>query len=115
MQDSTFEFEKRRNRPVRYDRELVGKTLRAMKIVDRIQKRREERFYAKRMQPTKEVQRRQDALEVEQSIKLITPAERRSLEENVVAEKARRAATLADGTPAASGGAAAATDVPMDS
>lgn len=30
--DTTFEFEKRRNRPVKYDRNLVGATLRAMQV-----------------------------------------------------------------------------------
>ncbi len=30
--DSTFDFEKRRNRPVKYDRELVGKTIQAMQV-----------------------------------------------------------------------------------
>ncbi|KAJ2841094.1 ATPase-activating ribosome biosynthesis protein, partial [Coemansia erecta] len=29
--DSTFEFEKRRNVPVRYDRDLMSTTLKAMK------------------------------------------------------------------------------------
>ncbi|CAN0486761.1 unnamed protein product, partial [Hapterophycus canaliculatus] len=32
-QDTTFDFEKRRNRPVKYDREAMGKTLLAMKKV----------------------------------------------------------------------------------
>ncbi|CAN0490344.1 unnamed protein product, partial [Ectocarpus sp. 8 AP-2014] len=31
--DTTFDFEKRRNRPVKYDREAMGKTLLAMKKV----------------------------------------------------------------------------------
>lgn len=33
FQDTTFDFEKRRNRPVKYDREAMGKTLLAMKKV----------------------------------------------------------------------------------
>lgn len=33
-QDATFDFEKRRNRPVKYDRETMGKTLLAMKKVN---------------------------------------------------------------------------------
>ena len=39
--DATFEFEKRRNVPVRYDRELMGKTLLAMKRVEEIRRKRE--------------------------------------------------------------------------
>lgn len=63
--DSTFDFERRRNRPVKYDRELMTKTLfvsgfavlvacsdrwrvQAMKRVQEIKKAREERFYKAR-------------------------------------------------------------------
>ena len=42
--DSTFDFEKRRNRPEKYDREVMANT-HAMKTVQRIQKAREDRFY----------------------------------------------------------------------
>jgi len=47
--DSTFEFEKRRNTPVRYNRDLVVKTIQAMKIVDRIKEKRKERFHKMRL------------------------------------------------------------------
>eukprot|EP00961_Rhodomonas_salina_P055476 745555-Rhodomonas_salina.4 len=48
--DSTFEFEKRRNRPVKYDREKMAVTLRAMKKVAEIREKRERAFIKKRMQ-----------------------------------------------------------------
>ena len=47
--DKTFEFEKRRNTPVRYDRNLWVKTVRAMQIVDRIRQLRKERFHRVRL------------------------------------------------------------------
>jgi len=47
--DSTIDFEKRRNIPVRYDRELVQTTLKAMKRVSEIKKRRELAFWKNRM------------------------------------------------------------------
>lgn len=47
--DSTFAFEKRRNCPVRYDRDLVVKTVQAMKKIDSIKEARKERFYKERM------------------------------------------------------------------
>eukprot|EP00386_Alphamonas_edax_P006167 GDKI01020063.1.p2 GENE.GDKI01020063.1~~GDKI01020063.1.p2 ORF type:complete len:192 (-),score=82.42 GDKI01020063.1:261-836(-) len=47
--DSTFDFEKRRNRPIRYDRNLMIKTIQAMKIVDRIKQVRKERFHRIRL------------------------------------------------------------------
>lgn len=47
-QDSTFEFEKTRNRPIKYNRDLMASTLKAMKRVQEIQQVREKRFYEKR-------------------------------------------------------------------
>jgi large subunit ribosomal protein L24e len=47
--DSTLLFAARRNVPVRYDRELVAKTLQAMERISEIRSRRERVFYKKRM------------------------------------------------------------------
>lgn len=47
--DASLEFEKRRNIPVRYDRELVEKTLAAMRRVQEIKSRRERAFFRARM------------------------------------------------------------------
>ena len=47
--DTTFNFERRRNRPVKYDRELVGKVIKAMDRIQEIKSAREESFYRKRM------------------------------------------------------------------
>jgi len=52
--DSTFEFEKRRNVPVRYNRELIATTIQAMKRVGEIRKRREHAFWKHRMVASKE-------------------------------------------------------------
>jgi hypothetical protein len=52
VQDSTLEFEKRRNRPVKYDRDLVRHTLQAMKRVDEIKGAREKSFYRQRFAPS---------------------------------------------------------------
>lgn len=46
--DTTFEFEKRRNTPIRYDRELYVKTIRAMDKLDKIRTARKERYFLKR-------------------------------------------------------------------
>ena len=70
-QDSTFDFERMRNRPVKYDRELMKKTVRAMERVQAIKERREERFWAKRMAPNKAVQKERDLAEVQQGLDLI--------------------------------------------
>ena len=70
-QDSTFDFERLRNRPVKYDRELMKKTVRAMERVQAIKEKREERFWQKRMAPNKEVQKARDLVEVEQGLDLL--------------------------------------------
>lgn len=71
--DSTFEFEKRRNKPVRYDRELMVATLRAMKRVDEIKQAREARFYRNRMRNVKALERAVEEAEIAQNINLIRP------------------------------------------
>lgn len=52
--DSTLQFAARRNVPVRYDRDLMQKTLHAMERVSEIRARRERVFYKKRMAGKKE-------------------------------------------------------------
>ena len=72
--DSTFDFEKRRNRPVKYDRHLMGKTILAMKRVETIKKAREQRFFENRMQDAKAEKKKQARVEIEKSIELLAPA-----------------------------------------
>lgn len=93
--DSTFEFEKRRNRPVKYDRELMGQTVQAIQKVQAIQTAREERFFAARMKDAKVEQKKQARVEIEKSIELLAPAvaSREQVMRNVVdAARARIAA-----------------------
>lgn len=52
--DSTLTFAARRNVPVRYDRNLVATTLKAMQRVSDIRAKRERVFYKKRMAGNKE-------------------------------------------------------------
>ena len=59
--DTTLTFAARRNIPVRYDRELVDTTIRAMQRVEEIRGRRERVFYKKRMEGNKEAQLMADA------------------------------------------------------
>jgi len=47
--DNTFNFEKKRLTPTRYNRNLMVKTIRAMQIVDRIRMVRKERFHKNRL------------------------------------------------------------------
>lgn len=52
--DSTLTFAQRRNVPVRYNRELVANTLKAMARIEEIRQRRERAFYKNRMRLNKE-------------------------------------------------------------
>ena len=47
-QDNAFEFEKKRDEPVRYERELVQQTVKAMKRVEEIKQRRQNQFVKNR-------------------------------------------------------------------
>ena len=48
FQDSTIDFEKRRNVPVRYNRELIQTTVKAMKRIGEIRAKRERAFFKNR-------------------------------------------------------------------
>ncbi|DAZ95717.1 TPA: hypothetical protein N0F65_007123 [Lagenidium giganteum] len=72
--DTTFDFEKQRNRAVKYDRELMGATIHAMQRVQQIRERREAQFFKNRMKSTKALQKARDLRELEENITLIEPA-----------------------------------------
>ncbi|PKK27594.1 ribosomal L24 domain containing 1 [Columba livia] len=69
--DNSFEFEKRRNEPVKYQRELWNKTVDAMKRVEEIKQKRQARFIMNRLKKSKELQKAEDIKEVKQNIHLL--------------------------------------------
>ena len=72
--DSTFEFEKRRNRPVKYNRELMGKTIMAMQKVQNIKERREQQYFANRMLDAKAEKKAVARAELEKNVEILAPA-----------------------------------------
>ncbi|GAA95473.1 uncharacterized protein L969DRAFT_92605 [Mixia osmundae IAM 14324] len=76
--DSTLEFEKRRNVPVKYDRELMEQTVKAVKRVSEIRSKRERAFWKNRMSAHAPMALAADSLEVTRSSHLLghTPTER---------------------------------------
>ncbi|VDB83051.1 unnamed protein product [Peniophora sp. CBMAI 1063] len=73
--DSTIDFEKRRNVPVRYDRDLMQTTIKAMKRIAEIKKKREHAFWKNRMLASKEKLRAHRKRAAEKSaVKLLEPA-----------------------------------------
>ncbi|XP_070618351.1 probable ribosome biogenesis protein RLP24 [Erythrolamprus reginae] len=69
--DRSFEFEKRRHEPVKYQRELWSQSVEAMKRVEEIRRRRQATFVWNRLKKGKELQKAQDIKEVKQNIHLI--------------------------------------------
>ena len=63
--DKTLEFEKRRNRPVKYNRELWEKTVHAIQKVEEVKAAREKRMYQRRMMGA----RKKNAMEALETIK----------------------------------------------
>ncbi|KAL7411544.1 ribosomal protein L24e-domain-containing protein [Mrakia frigida] len=86
--DSTFEFQKRRNVPVRYDRELVQTTLKAIKRVTEIKERRERAFFKNRMALNPSLALASDTREVTRHLGLVQPSS--GLSSTVNPEKAER-------------------------
>ncbi len=89
LQDATFDFEKRRNKPLKYDRDLMASTLAAMKKVGEISTVREKRYYNKRMEGVKTKTKALHKIEVAKAIDLIKPAVARKKEELNVATTAK--------------------------
>ncbi|OXU21378.1 probable ribosome biogenesis protein RLP24 [Nasonia vitripennis] len=84
--DPTFEFEKRRNTPVKYNRELWTKTVEAMKKVESIRQKRVNAHIMQRLRKGRELEKERDIKEVQRDLALIrSPAaglkERKKLEE----------------------------------
>uniref|UniRef100_A0A1B0BA93 Probable ribosome biogenesis protein RLP24 n=1 Tax=Glossina palpalis gambiensis TaxID=67801 RepID=A0A1B0BA93_9MUSC len=84
--DPSFEFEKRRNAPIKYNREMWSKALGAIKKVNEIKERRQDQFVMDRLRKGRQVEIRMDVKDVQCNISLIrSPAaglkERRAREE----------------------------------
>lgn len=69
--DSVLEFEQRRNVPTRYNRDLMVKTIQAMKRVSEIKTARQERAFKKRMDAHKGVKKMNLEIELMKHVDLI--------------------------------------------
>jgi large subunit ribosomal protein L24e len=69
--DPSFEFEKRRNVPVKYNRELWKQTVEAMKRVEEIKNKRQAQHIFDRWKKAKEIERQKDIKEVQRDLALI--------------------------------------------
>ncbi|KAL8243027.1 hypothetical protein R6Q59_013329 [Mikania micrantha] len=70
-QDATFELERKRNRPERYDRNLTENTLKAIKTIDKVRFRREETHHKNRMKGKAAKERKEARKELDQQIHML--------------------------------------------
>lgn len=68
-----MEFEKKRNRPLKYDRELIGTTIKAMKRISEIKHNREARHIEQRLRGKKKERTLQQIKEIMQFKDIIRP------------------------------------------
>jgi large subunit ribosomal protein L24e len=71
--DSTFDFERLRHRPIKYNRELMGKTIQAMQRIAEIKTKREQRFWQERMKDKLKLQKAEALRDLAQNIELAKP------------------------------------------
>merc|ERR1711964_41631 len=85
--DSTFDFEKKRNTPVKYDRDLWVKTVKAIKKVDKIREARTERFHKTRLSKMMKVHRTLAEKELVKHKDLLEQPDRKKVKVARVAKK----------------------------
>ena len=91
--DPSFEFEKRRNVPIKYSRELWTKTVEAMKRVNEIREKRSGLYVMQRLRKGRQVEIEMDVKDVQKNISLIrSPAA--GLKERRAKEAAQQAAMM---------------------
>jgi len=106
--DPSFEFEKHRDIPVKYNRELWEKSVEAMKRVQELRSKREGKFVMDRLKKGLEVERQMDIHEVKKHMHVIrSPAaglkrKKEDLEEEMDLEE--DVAEQVEGTPSSSKG-----------
>merc|ERR1712212_680469 len=71
MGDPSFEFEKRRNAPVKYNRELWQQTIDAMKRVEEIKLKRQAHHIHERQHKGRAIEKMKDIKEVQRDLALI--------------------------------------------
>merc|ERR1711902_315135 len=69
--DPSSEFEKRRNEPVKYSRELWQQTIEAMKRVEEIKEKRQAHHIKERQKKARAIERMKDVKEVQRDLALI--------------------------------------------
>ncbi|KAI8044155.1 probable ribosome biogenesis protein RLP24 [Drosophila gunungcola] len=96
--DPSFEFEKRRNVPIKYSRETWQKALEAIKRVTEIKEKRTTHFVMDRLRKGREIEIQMDVKDVQRNMSLIrSPAA--GLKERRAKEAAEEAALMEEDLP----------------
>lgn len=84
--DSSFEFEKRRHVPVKYDKQMWTKAIDAMKKAEKIKQKRQATYIMQRLRKGRELEQEKDVKEVQRDLSLIQSpaANTKKLEEEEV-------------------------------
>ena len=69
--DASFQFEKKRNTPVKYDRQLWSDTVKAIKRIEEIKQKRQANYVMKRLRRGRVFERERDLKEVKRDLALI--------------------------------------------
>merc|ERR1712118_388934 len=95
--DSTFDLEKKRNTPIKYDRNVWVKTVQAMKTIDKIRQARTERFHKARLSKMTKVYRTLAEKEIAKHSHLLEePTKEQVKAKRLAKKKAALAETRAD-------------------
>ncbi|KAL9225605.1 hypothetical protein vseg_001510 [Gypsophila vaccaria] len=70
-QDTTFEFERKRNRPEKYDRNKTQELLKAIPVISKIRNAREQKHIGKRLKPNKARTQERLRNELEQNLHMV--------------------------------------------
>merc|ERR1712212_429648 len=85
---------KKRNVPVKYNRELWSKTVRAMKRIEEIKQKRQNLHIKNRLKPDKQLVKEADKKEVLQNINLITEPISQKKKSQKISQVMREAETM---------------------
>lgn len=69
--DPSFEFEKRRNIPIKYDRQTWNKAIEAMKKIEKIKQKRQNTYIMQRLRKGRQLENERDIKEVHRDLALI--------------------------------------------
>lgn len=97
--DPAFEFEKRRNNPIKYNRELWTKTVEAIKKVKSIKERRQNLHIMHRLRKGRELEEEVDIKTVQRDLSLIrSPAIglKKRMEQEEAVEEHEQMETISD-------------------